>query len=529
MKKGIDTHFLAARQLILWGEKGSDLEKVVNAALALPKYVVRTSTVLAEVSGFLARSKIEVVIVDLQKAETIGELAQVRAVDPDVELIVIADRTRADEFVAAGLSESFDLLGRPFSAPELLRRVELARERRYLRRAEQRQKRTEARTGAIVQAVPTGIISIDVDGVVHDWNHSASRIFGWGEAEALGRVFWELIGIDVAAIKDEEGRLQLGRKFELSVRNRAGTIFPIDMSLVAVPLAERTMMCAIVEDRTLAKRLEMELRQAQKLEAIGQLSAGLAHEINTPCQFMGDNIGYLEGAVRDLVALLKRYAELVAASEKAGFAPELLAKVRAEEEIADLAFAIERMPVALCRVADGIRRVAEIVRAMKSFARTDWSKGTSVDLNELIDNVLTVVGHQLHAVAEVECRLQPVPPVLAHGGDLHQAIFHIVRNAIDAVAARHPAAGGKGTIKVESRTESDGIALAISDTGCGIPARIQGRVFEPFFTTKEVGRGTGQGLSVAWSVIVEQHGGRLSFESVEGQGTTFYVRLPLAR
>ena len=165
---------------------------------------------------------------------------------------------------------------------------------------------------------------------------------------------------------------------------------------------------------------------------------------------------------------------------------------------------------------------------MKSFARTDWSAGASIDLNELVGNVLTVTRHDLQAVADVETQLEALPPIVGHGGDLHQALYHIVRNAIDAVAVRARQVPGRGKISVQSRRDETGVSLTVTDTGCGIAETIRGRVFEPFFTTKAVGKGTGQGLAVVWSIIVDQHGGRLTFDSAEGKGTAFHVHLPWA-
>jgi two-component system, NtrC family, sensor kinase len=531
MRKDIDTQVLAARQMVLWSHPGAEVDAAMAAALTPPRFMVRRVDTLAEALEFMRQSKIEVVLVDLRHAGRVAEIGQLRAADPDVEILVIADREHINDLSGLGLPASTDVLGRPFGTSELQMRVEMARERRFLRRADQRRKRVEARMSAIVQAVPTGIISIDLEGVVHDWNPAATRIFGWSAAEAIGRVFWDLVGIDPASLHDRDGAVQLARKFELSVRNRGGAGFPIDMFLVSVPQAERPMRCAIVEDRTAAKRLELELRQAQKLEAVGQLSTGLAHEINTPCQFMGDNISFLEGAVADLVPVLQVYGEMVDAAGEGPLPEDLLTRVREAEQSADLEYCLPRMPAALARVAEGVRRISEIVRAMKSFARTDWNRGAQLDVNEVIQNVLTVVGHAAAEVADVECNLTPVEPLLGDGGDLHQAIFHIMRNAIDAIGARgdRGAGAGKGRIKVTTRPEPDGVSVAIEDTGCGIPLQIQSRVFEPFFTTKEVGRGTGQGLAVAWSVIVGQHGGRLTFDSREGRGTIFHVHLPRSR
>jgi PAS domain S-box-containing protein len=456
-------------------------------------------------------------------------LRRLHAADPDLEIVLLADRAWLGPGLSAAgnLPETVDILGLPFSEAELARRVELARERRFLRRSEQRRKGSEARTSAIMKAVPSGIMSLDPEGVVHDWNPAASRMFGWSDVEALGRRFWDLVGVERTPFLDDAGQLTLGKKLELTARHRSGNPFPIEMSLVSFPLAERLMFCAIVEDRSEAKRLELDLRQAQKLEAVGQLAAGLAHEINTPCQFIGDNAASLTAFLADLEPLLGHYAELAVVARTASLTPDLLDQIGQAEERADLDYWIEQGPKSLTCITEGVQRIAGIVSAMKSFARINWTDGASLDVNEALTNILTVMEQPLKGVAEVETDLQELPPIIGHGGDLNQAFYNIIRNAIDAIESRFGTAGGRqGRISVRTRRDGDAINLDIADNGCGVPEAIRGRIFDQFFTTKPVGSGTGQGLAVAWSVIVDKHGGRLSFDSSEGSGTTFHVRLP---
>jgi PAS domain S-box-containing protein len=526
VRKGVHTLFMAARQLALLAPETSELRKRVQDALPLPHYVIRLAAGMDQLIDIVAGIKTEVVLVDVAETGALGGLQRLRSVDPDMEVLLLTDAGRLDAIIAGGLGATVDILETPFHNVVLARRVELARERRYLRRSEKRRERLEARMSAIMQALPTAILSFDEENVIHDWNPAAARIFGFSEVEALGGGVWESTGLAPAAVRDADGRLVLGRKLELSARRRDGTSFPVDVSLVALPLSEGNMICAILEDRSLAKRLEMELRHAQKLEAVGQLSAGLAHEINTPCQYIGDHTALIESALGDIVPLLSTYRNLVAAAEAAPLDPTRVAALHQQVEAADLDYCLENLPRSVAGIAHGVKRIASIVAAMKSFARTDWSEGNSVDLNELVGNVLTVTKHELQQVADLETDLQAFPPIVGHGGDLHQALYHIVRNAIDAIVLRASEVPDRGKISVQTRRHDAGVTLVVSDTGCGMAERIRARVFEPFFTTKAVGQGTGQGLAVAWSIIVDQHGGRLTFESTEGLGTTFYVQLP---
>jgi len=191
-----------------------------------------------------------------------------------------------------------------------------------------------------------------------------------------------------------------------------------------------------------------------------------------------------------------------------------------------LPYLVARLPMAIERALAGLSRITAIVRSMKVFAHPDQRQMEPVDLNQAVQSTLTVASNEYKYVAELETEFGELPQVTCHAGEINQAVLNLVINAAHAIAD-HAKHGEKGLIRVRTRRDGDSAVIAISDTGGGIPDSIQDRVFDPFFTTKEVGRGTGQGLSVARSVIVEKHRGQLSFESQRGQGTTFEIRLPL--
>jgi two-component system NtrC family sensor kinase len=199
--------------------------------------------------------------------------------------------------------------------------------------------------------------------------------------------------------------------------------------------------------------------------------------------------------------LMAAYEAVRNAAEHGGEASAALANLRQAEEEADLEYMITQVPRSLQAIAEGVRRIADIVGAMKSFSRDDWRDGAGVDLNEVLNNVLTITEHERSAVADLETVLTPLPHITGNGGELGQAFFNIVHNAVEAVAVRAAHHDGRGKIVIRTRQEGDDALVEIADTGCGIPIAIRGRIFEPFFTTKELGRGTGQGLAVAWSVI----------------------------
>jgi signal transduction histidine kinase len=270
--------------------------------------------------------------------------------------------------------------------------------------------------------------------------------------------------------------------------------------------------------------VEVQLRQAQKLESVGQLAAGIAHEINTPAQFVGDSIGFLAEAFDRTLVLVDKYRDQVGSS---GNSEVIAAMARVEEE-ADLDYTKENVPDAILRARDGVSRIATIVSAMKEFAHPDTRQKTSSDLNRAIETTLTIARNEYRYVADVETEFGELPLVFCHLGDLNQVFLNLIVNAGHAIADVVKDSDSKGRITVRTAHEGDSVRIEIADTGCGIPEAIRDRIFDPFFTTKVVGRGSGQGLAIARSIVVDKHGGTLGFTSEVGKGTTFTVVLPVA-
>jgi signal transduction histidine kinase len=281
-------------------------------------------------------------------------------------------------------------------------------------------------------------------------------------------------------------------------------------------------------DVTMVKRLELELRQAQKLESVGRLAAGIAHEINTPIQFIGDSATYLGSAIRELLNVLQSSrAELRRAAEAAGDS-EALARLAEEDEVADLEFNEAQAPIAAARIVEGVTRVARIVAAMKAFSHPGFEAASPVDVNKVLADTLIIAGHELKNHVTVSTDFGVLPPFDGFAGDLGQAFLNLIVNGAHAIVDRR-GAGGPGTIAISTRGDDDAITIQIADNGCGMPPEVEARLFEPFFTTKEVGRGTGQGLSVVRATIVQKHHGDVTVKSAVGIGTTFTLRLPLRR
>jgi two-component system NtrC family sensor kinase len=470
-------------------------------------------------------------------------------------LIVLTAKSRSEHVVAGLDAGADDYVLKPFAREELRARVQvgvrtvelqrhLADRVAELEQASERMEawtavlqESEARLRALVETAQDGIITFDLDGIIRDVNPAAERMFGWARAEAveqeLARLlvparYRELHDRWLTAYRASGDPAILSRTFEAAALRRDGREFPIELSLAAVRLKDTTLLSAFVRDITERQRLEVELRHAQKLESVGRLAAGIAHEINTPVQFVGDNTRFLADAFATLHGLLAAHRTLLEALPPGALAPAQLDEFRRAEEASDLAYLEAEIPTAIAQTLDGIDRVATIVRAMKEFAHPSLTEEKApADLNRGLESTLAVARNELRYVADVETDLAPLPPVVCHLGDLNQVFLNLLVNAAHAIADVKAETGERGRIGVRTVCEGDTVLITITDTGGGIPQTIRTRVFDPFFTTKEVGRGTGQGLAIARAVVVEKHGGSLTFESEVGRGTTFFIRLPL--
>jgi PAS domain S-box-containing protein len=319
------------------------------------------------------------------------------------------------------------------------------------------------------------------------------------------------------------------------VRPDGEVVWLRDARAVVASDGDRRLLQGLLFDVTAAKRaeterdrMELDLRLAQKLEAVGQLAAGIAHEINTPTQFVGDTVRFLGDAFGDLMELVVAYEALLAAAERGPVPSALIARVRAAEDRADLDYLRARVPGAVERADDGVHRVATIVRAMREFAHPPASEKAPVDINAALRSTLVVATNEYKYVADVETELGELPPVMCDGGDMNQVFLNLVVNAAHAIVDAKGHNGRRGTIRLRTVAEGDHVRISVSDTGTGIAPEVAGRIYDPFFTTKDVGRGTGQGLAIARQIVVERHGGTITFETQPGRGTTFHVRLPVA-
>jgi PAS domain S-box-containing protein len=387
-------------------------------------------------------------------------------------------------------------------------------------------------TDLLLNSLPSLLIGLDSGGCVRQWNKAATTILGWPEASVAGKtlddcgVNWLTndIGSCVVASVRDPARYRLdGVRLE-----KNGIVRTLGLKAIELDTDNVAGILIIGADITERLELEEQLRQAHKLESIGQLAAGIAHEINTPTQYIGDNVEFLKDSFRDLTILLKSYERLFAAAQAGAVSNETVHEVSLAVEKSDAGYLLKEIPKAIDQTLDGVSRVSSLVGAMKDFSHPGTKEKVAIDLNRAIDSTITVARHEWKYVADLETEYDPaLQQVSCLPGEFNQVILILIVNAAHAIADVIAKSGAeKGKIKVQTRKCTDWDEVRIQDTGGGIPASIRNRIFDPFFTTKEIGKGTGQGLAIARSVIVGKHGGAIHFETEEGKGTTFIIRLP---
>ncbi len=326
-------------------------------------------------------------------------------------------------------------------------------------------------------------------------------------------------------------------QFECTMRSRDGSLDPVEVQLQYIELEEgRGHVVAVLRDISRRKRgeeerkaMERQLLHAHKLEAVGQLAAGIAHEINTPIQYVGSNIDFLEESFRDVNVLMDHCLRLLEAARQGQVPPAMVQALEDTLEELDWEYLTEEIPQAIGQSRDGVERVSTIVRAMKEFSHPATREKQAVDLNRLIETTITVARNEWKYVAHVKTDLAAdLPPVPCLADEMGQVLLNLLVNAAHAVEDKNAGQdAAMGTITFVTRLRDEMVEIRVSDSGTGIAPKIRDRIFDPFFTTKEVGRGTGQGLAISLDVVVNKHGGSLTVESVPGEGATFIIRLPL--
>jgi signal transduction histidine kinase len=396
-------------------------------------------------------------------------------------------------------------------------------------RMERSIRRERSRLGAIMESLFDGVLVVDGDGTVETCNGAARRLlraddprgqpldalFHWTrDREHLsfhGAVTREVIRSGVPVIVDDAS-------FTLA----SGDALSVSFAVVSLGDDDGG---AVISFRGIdaLKRAQGEALQASRLASVGQLAAGIAHEINTPVQYIGDNLRFLRDSARGLSTALGEVATRVAAAD---VPRTLCADLRAIYENREVEYLVEEVPEAIAQSLDGVERVAHIVRSMKEFSHPGTTTPISTNINAALESTLTVTRNEWKHVAEVVTDLDPeLPPVVCFAADLNQVFLNLIVNAAQAIAEQGD--GVVGTITLSTRGMGDWVEIRFADTGPGIPPALSQQIFDPFFTTKPVGKGTGQGLAISMDVIATKHGGSLSLDPDWPKGACFVIRLPV--
>lgn len=378
----------------------------------------------------------------------------------------------------------------------------------------------------VLNTAVSGIISIDQYGTILSFNKSAELMFGYSSKEVIGKNVKLLMPSEISNQHDgylrryaESGEARIvGKRREVTCQKKSGELFPGLLRVNLMHVNQQPCFTGIIDDITETRSLETQLSHAQKLEAIGQLASGVAHEINTPIQFVGDNLSALQENLTEIINFKNELYQT---------ANEDFQKVIDElSQRHDLDFILADSPKAVEQAVDGVKRVSQIVRAMKSFSHVETSQDKqATNLHECLNNALTISRNIYKFIADIETDYSDqIVNINCYANELSQVFLNLIVNAAHAIEDKQ---NGMGLIRITTRLLDGMVEISIQDTGKGIDPEIQNKVFNMFFTTKEVGRGTGQGLSLAHNIVVEKHKGRLFFESTPGVGTTFHIQLPV--
>ena len=397
----------------------------------------------------------------------------------------------------------------------------------------------------VYERLPVMMYAANSTGKIVDVNTYWLKRLGYKKEQVLGRSSADFMPTgDNAERRRVWAQLMRGEEvtdWQMQYVSAAGEL--IDGLLYGAPVLnaklELTGAIATVFDVTELRaaerardQLETELRLSQKLEAIGQLAAGIAHEINTPSQYVSDNLSFLQDAVTNLLPLLDAFQpllELAAKSVEAKAAPlGAIDDYRTLLKDADLEYIRGEIPLAIQQSRDGVAQIKKIVLAMKEFSHPGADEKEPVDLNRAVEATVMVARNEWKYVAEVELDLgEQIPVIEAIPSAMNQVVLNLVVNAAHAIEETRGADGAKGKITIATRHNGEFVELSVADTGCGIPQENVARIFDPFFTTKKVGKGTGQGLAIVRRVVIDRHGGLIDVQSKVGEGTRFIVRLPI--
>lgn len=415
-----------------------------------------------------------------------------------------------------------------------LREQDLSKRERKLASAEQSAQENQRRMHRIIDAAYDAFVVFDTRGRITTFSTRAADLFGVRSEEAVGKSIRTFLEYD-HLIKDlSEGRPKDATNVascgvvESIAKNVNGKSIPVEVSLSMSRFDGRPEFHAFIHDLTPRNEMQSRLMHLEKMESLGKLSAGLAHEINTPIQFIGNNLEFLNSCIQDLTPLLRDVLGL--AEEIAPQFPTRSQELSQRFAVIDLDFLVANLPQAIDSTIIGIKKIARITSAMKEFANPGFSTRAIACVDQLIEDVVLVSQHAWEPNADLELDLHTnTQTVECQPAELSQVFLSLISNACDTIREKiDQGLSQRGKITIRTRTEENSVLIEFEDTGMGIAKDIRKHIYDPFFTTRDVGKGMGQGLTVAHAVIVEKHHGKISFQTEELKGTCFTISLPLS-
>ncbi len=396
---------------------------------------------------------------------------------------------------------------------------------------------------ATLMSIGDALIRVNKDGIISLFNKSAEEITEYPAIEVLGRPLedvFQMLDYDTnEAMKDTIQRLIILDKIEKTspdyrvqtLITRTGKRVLVSGMICPLENTEDNMPGYVLAFRDVSEKYNKEAQTAlsQKMEAIGQLAAGIAHEINTPIQYIGDNINFFQRTFTRFGEVLNFYHDrLVEILQKNG-TPEEIAEIEDQFQDKKIALYLTEAPAALQESQEGIERVRKIVMAMREFSHASDQDMKMADLNKAILTTITISRNEWKYIADMETELDPdLPQIFCQIDEINQVVLNMIVNASQAIQqALLNTPGEKGRIKISTRSDISKVYISISDTGTGIPESIRDRIFDPFFTTKDIGKGTGQGLALAHNIVVMKHKGRIHVDTEPGKGSTFTIELQI--
>ncbi len=390
---------------------------------------------------------------------------------------------------------------------------------------------------AVFESIPDLLFRLDHNGVIVDVKAGLTSDLMLQPKELLGKNIQEVSLKQIGARFMETLRKVIAEKTVITVES-SHMVDDEEFFYEArvAPLLENQAVAIIrnITERKNAekerKRIEIQMRNLQKMESIGQLAAGIAHEINTPIQYVSDNTRFLKDSFAGILRVIKTCEEILSATQNGPAPKELTARMQEEMAQADMTYVSEQIPQALDESLQGLEHMANIVRSMKEFSHPGGKEKAAANLNKAVESAVVVSRSEWKYVADVKLDLDSeLPLVMCYLGEFNQVMLNLIVNAAHAIGDVVKAQpGSKGVITIQTRLDGECVEIRVGDTGTGIPEAIRSRIFDPFFTTKDIGKGTGQGLALVYTTIVKQHEGAVSFETEVGHGTTFILRLPIS-